>query len=284
MHRDDVDAGSAGAPASGARARLVGSEPLAGSGGARSASAGPGAGDAASGADAGGATGSGVASALNGKRAGARRLRTVSAVDAVGDDLRRRMFAGDVPGGAQLTEAVVSGEYGVSRPTAKAAIEKLTAEGLLERSANRSARVPVLTRADVDDVYRTRLRLESAALRELAAIRSAPPEASAANARVRASGEGSAIASVEPDMRFHAALVEAVGSARLERMYGSLVDEVRLCMAQVQGRSLLGVDRIASEHEEILTHLAAGDAEAAVRTLEGHLLRASDRLQRALRA
>ena len=232
-----------------------------------------------------------------------RELRTVSAVDAVGDDLRRRMFAGELVGGELLKEAVVGGEYGVSRSTAKAAIEKLTAEGLLERSANRSARVPRLTAADVHDIYRTRLRLESSALRELAAARHAPREAAEADARVRAAGAagaagaepsvggaevvrepGSAIASVEPDMRFHAALVEAIGSERLERMYGSLVDEARLCMVQVQGRSLLAVDRIADEHDEILRRLAAGDAGGAVEVLTAHLTRASERLEAALDA
>jgi DNA-binding GntR family transcriptional regulator len=225
----------------------------------------------------------GGASAPSGVGGRSRRpLRTVSTVDAVGDDLRRRMFAGELPGGSLVTEAVVASEYAVSRPSAKAAIEKLTAEGLLERSANRSARVPVLTADDVRDVYRTRMRLESAALRELAAAAVVPPEAVAANVRVRASGQGSAIASVEPDMRFHAALVEAIGSERTDRMYASLVDEVRLCMAQVQGRSLLAVDRIADEHDEILEHLAAGDAAAAVATLEAHLGRASARLEQAL--
>ncbi|TAJ47067.1 MAG: GntR family transcriptional regulator [Herbiconiux sp.] len=219
-----------------------------------------------------------------------RAVRTVSAVDAVGDDIRRRLFDGELTGGALVTEAVVAGEYQVSRSTAKAAIEKLTGEGLLERSANRSARVPVLTATDVRDIYRTRLRLESAALRELAADARAPREAVAANARVRAAGAGSAgasgasIASVEPDMRFHAALVEAVGSERLQRMYGSLVDEVRLCMSQVQGRSLLAVERIAAEHDEILARLAAGDAEGAVEVLAEHLGRASARLEAALAA
>jgi len=269
-----------------------------------------------------------------------RSVRTVSAVDAVGDDIRRRLFEGELTGGALVTEAVVAGEYQVSRSTAKAAIEKLTGEGLLERSANRSARVPVLTAADVRDIYRTRLRLESAALRELAADARAPQEAVAANARVRAAGETAAvsatpksasataaswvpagaasasagaasapaasapggavlesaasasapsasvasasIASVEPDMRFHAVLVEAVGSERLQRMYGSLVDEVRLCMSQVQGRSLLAVEVIAAEHDEILARLVAGDGEGAVRVLEGHLGRASARLEAAL--
>jgi DNA-binding GntR family transcriptional regulator len=213
-----------------------------------------------------------------------RRIEAVSVVEAVGDDIRGRLFAGELVGGTALTEAIVAEEYGVSRSTAKAAIEKLTAEGLLQRDAHKPARVPVLDADDVRDVYRTRMRLESEAICELAAARSVPPAATEANARVRATGAAASIDSVEPDMRFHAALVVALESPRLERMYLSLVDEVRLCMAQVQGRRLLDVQQIADEHQQILDHIAAGDADAAVQCLHGHLTRASDRLIAALPA
>ena len=89
-----------------------------------------------------------------------RTLATVSVVDALADDLRRRLFAGDLPSGSLVTEALLVEDYKVSRSTSKAAIEKLTAEGLLERGAYKSARVPVLSIEDVRDIYRTRLRLE----------------------------------------------------------------------------------------------------------------------------
>ena len=211
-----------------------------------------------------------------------REISAVSVVDAVGDDLRRWLFAGELAGGAALTEALIATEYGISRSTGKAAVEKLVTEGLLQRGTHKTARVPALGADDVRDIYATRLRLEGEALRELAAERRVPEAATEANERVRASGSGPALGSVEPDMVFHAALVQAIGSPRLERMYRSLVDEVRLCMAQVQGRSLLGVEQIAAEHQEILESLAAGDAEQAVERLRGHLGRASERLAAAI--
>jgi len=211
-----------------------------------------------------------------------RMISAVSVVDALADDVRRRLFSADLPSGTAVTEALLAEDYNVARSSAKAAIEKLTTEGLLQRGAHRSARVPVLTVDDVRDIYRTRLRLESSALRELAAERRVPETAVAANQRVREAGTalstGASMASVEPDMQFHASLIEAIASPRVERMYRSLVDEVRLCMAQVQGRSLLGVDQIAAEHHEIMEHLRAGDAEAAVSCLDGHLERARERL------
>jgi DNA-binding GntR family transcriptional regulator len=211
-----------------------------------------------------------------------RTITAVSVVDALADDVRRRLFAGELPGGSAVTETLLAADYGVARSTSKAAIEKLTTEGLLHRGAHKSARVPVLSVDDVRDIYRTRLRLESSALRELAAERRVPNSAAAANERVRHAGiaaaAGGSIAAVEPDMQFHASLIEAIGSPRVERMYRSLVDEVRLCMAQVQGRQLLSVEQIVAEHYEILERLEAGDAEAAVSCLSAHLGRASERL------
>jgi DNA-binding GntR family transcriptional regulator len=207
-----------------------------------------------------------------------RQVAVVSVVDAVGNDVRRRLFEGQLPGGTALTEAVIAEDYAISRSTAKAAIEKLTAEGLLQRGAHKTARVPVLTPSDVRDIYNTRLRLESEAIRELATSRTVPATATAANERLRVMAAGPAIESVEPDMMFHAALIDALDSPRLERIYRTLVDEVRLCMAQVQGRSLLSVEQIAAEHQEILDLIAAGSPEAAVDCLRSHLGRASDRL------
>ncbi len=211
-----------------------------------------------------------------------RALAVHSVVDAVSDDVRRRMFTGELAGGVSLPESLVAEEYAVSRSTAKASIEKLTSEGLLQRTAHKTARVPVLTASDVTDIYRTRLKVESEALRELAEAGNIPPSAVAANEEVRASREGPALASVEPDIRFHTSLIEALGSPRLGRIYGSLVDEVRLCMAQVQARSLLDVEIIAAEHQEILDRIGRGDAEGAVVVLHAHLTRASQRLVAAI--
>jgi DNA-binding GntR family transcriptional regulator len=210
------------------------------------------------------------------------RLAVVSMVDAVSDDLRARLFRGELLGGAPVTEADVSGHYDIARPTAKAAIEQLVAEGLLDRSAHKTARVPVLEVDSIRDIYGTRMHLEGEALRRLAGLRVVPDPVRTANADVVAAGAHGSLEIIEPDMRFHSALVDALDSPRLSRMYGSLVNEVRLCMAQVQGRGLLTVDLIAREHEHILRLVAAGDADGAVEALHAHLERARDLLSAAL--
>jgi DNA-binding GntR family transcriptional regulator len=211
-------------------------------------------------------------------------IHVVGVVDAVAIALRHAILEGELGAGLAVTEAAVSERFDVARPSAKAAIEKLIADGLLVRSAHRSARVRSLDADAVLDVYATRGRIEGAALRELAAMHVVPETARAAQHEIAAHLGGSSVDIVDPDMRFHSALVDAVGSERTSRAYAALVDEVRLCMAQVQGRRLVSVDAILDEHERILTHLAAGDAAEAVAELEGHLGRAGRRLADAVGA
>lgn len=212
----------------------------------------------------------------------AGRVEALSIVDALALELRRRVFAGELTHEDALTEAEVSRAYEVARPTAKAAIEKLVGEGLLQRSAHKTARVPHLGPEDVRDIYRTRAHLESVVLRALAETRTAPAAAAAANAEIAAMTEADPLTVVEPDMRFHTALVDALGSPRTSRMFSSLVSEVRLCMVQVQGKQLLTTASIAAEHQQILDAVLAGDGEAAVEAITRHLGRARERLVAAL--
>lgn len=211
-----------------------------------------------------------------------RSLGVVGIVDAVTRQLRAGILAGEISADTPLTEAKVSESFGVARPSAKAAIEQLVASGLLVRTAHRSARVVAIDSAMVQDVYRTRTRLESAALRELATARTVPAVASAANAELLRMPAGPSPETVDPDLRFHTALIDGIASERTSRMYRSVLDEVRLCMAQVQGRRLLDAEVISRQHEEILDAVASGDGERAAALLAAHLGSAEERLVEAL--
>lgn len=211
-----------------------------------------------------------------------RSLGVVGIVDAVTLQLRARILAGEISADTPLTEAKVAELFGVARPSAKAAIEQLVASGLLVRTAHRSARVIAIDPEMVRDVYRTRTRLESAALRELAAARTVPSAASDANIEMLRMPAGPSQETVDPDLRFHTALIDGIDSVRTSRMYRSVLDEVRLCMAQVQGRRLLDAAVIATQHAEILDAVAAGDGDHAAALLAAHLGSAEERLVDAL--
>ncbi|MDJ0338367.1 GntR family transcriptional regulator [Cryobacterium sp. PH31-O1] len=209
-------------------------------------------------------------------------VAAISIVDAITTDLRTRLFAGKLTPDAALTETDIAASYDVARPTAKAAIERLVAEGLLVRGPHKTARVAVLGPEAVRDIYLARAYLESEILRRLAAQKLVPAQAVAANQEIAHLTAGSPMDLIEPDMRFHLGLIEAIGNERVTKMYRSLMSEVRLCMTRVQSLNLLAPGLIHAEHQRILELLEAGDGEAAAQLLDDHLGRARERLVAAL--
>lgn len=212
----------------------------------------------------------------------ARQIVVTSLVDALVDDLRNQVVTGELAPGTPLTEAEVAARYDVARASARAAIERLTGEKVLVRRNHKTARVVSLGPDDVRDIYRTRTYLESEVLRRLAAERRVPESARAANADIAALWAQGSYAVVEPDMRFHTSLIDELGSARTSAMYHSLAFEVKLCMAQLQGRQRLSPEIIVAEHARLLELIGAGDADGAAAMLDEHLARARELLAASL--
>jgi DNA-binding GntR family transcriptional regulator len=212
----------------------------------------------------------------------ARGIVVTSLVDAVVEDVRNRVLSGELAPGSPLTEFEVATRYEVARASARAAIERLTAEKALVRGVHKTARVVGLGPDDVRDIYRARTYLESEVLRRLAAERRVPPSAVAANAEIAALWAAGSYAVVEPDMRFHTSLIDELHSARTSAMYHSLAFEVKLCMAQLQGRQRLSPQIIVAEHARLLELIGAGDAAGAAAMLDEHLARARELLAASL--
>jgi DNA-binding GntR family transcriptional regulator len=200
-----------------------------------------------------------------------RALTVVSTQDALSDSLRERILAGEFAPGSALGEVEVATEYGVARPTARAVIQGLVHEGLLRREPNRSARVPELTSDDVRDLFYVREALEVQVVATLVERKLRPAPAEQAVRRLESLRPGAAWSdAVEADLRFHAALVEAVGSPRLTRAFKALEAEIRLCLVQMRpGYDDLSV--LAREHRDLLEAVAAGPRRTAVRLMTEHL-------------
>ena len=103
-------------------------------------------------------------------------IASSSLVEAVHQAIRGRILVGAVTPGSTVTELAVATEFGVARVTAKAAVERLVQDGLLRRTANKSARVPVASADDVLDAYFGRRLLEGSAIQQLAEQGRVPEE------------------------------------------------------------------------------------------------------------
>lgn len=206
-------------------------------------------------------------------------LKVPSLVEALATAVGERVLSGQLPGGTPLTEKEVSTFYDVARPTAKAALERLVYEGLLRRGPNKTARVPLLSPEDIRDLYYNRGVLEREVVAALARSGNVPVAASDALAGLDAVVEhGAELAEVvQSDIAFHRALVDALNSPRLTRMYRLLVGETRLCMTQDQARRLHPAV-IGFEHKGILQAIGDADPVTATSLVTAHLERACTRL------
>jgi DNA-binding GntR family transcriptional regulator len=206
-------------------------------------------------------------------------LQVPSLVDVLYADIRERILTGALPGGSSVTEMDLATQYSVARPTAKASMERLAQEGLLHRASHKTARVPVLGVEDIRDLYYSRAFLEREVVMALAEQRLVPEKARASLRRLRdVETNPPLVEVVNVDVSFHSELVDAIGSPRLNRMYRSLMAEVRLCMAQVQANHLLSPSRIADEHSAILDRIENGDVDGALMHITEHLEQARTRL------
>jgi len=176
--------------------------------------------------------------------------------------------------GSTVTESAVALRFGVSRPTAKIAIEQLVVDGLLHRERHAAARVPELSRDDIRDVFDNRAIVESAATAALARVGAVPAEAVAAQRELLEHRDDFARA----DIAFHRALVAGQPSPRLARLHALLMGEVELCIGQVQAHHLLGATTIAQQHQGILDAITAGDPAGAERLTRDHIDGARDAL------
>jgi len=192
---------------------------------------------------------------------------------AIYDELRARVIDQTYAPGEAITESAIAERFDVARPTAKMAIERLVAEGILRRETHRAARVPQLGREDIVDLFDNRAMVESVAVARLATEGILPPEAVAAN-RAIAGSESFA----SHDIAFHRALVAGQSSPRLATMHNLLMGEIELCIGQVQAGHLLTATEVALQHQGILDAILTGDPDKAAHLSNEHIAGSRDRL------
>jgi len=190
----------------------------------------------------------------------------------VTDRLRDGIVNGTLEPGTQLSEVDLAHSYGVSRGPVREAIQRLVQEGLLRSEPHRGVFVPVLSDADVADVYRARAAVESAALRLLLSTSTSQSSYELLDRHVRemeaAGSRGDWEAVGRLDLEFHTALVASSGSQRLQRMFTTLISETRLCLAALAGAEAR--HDLVAEHRAICDGIRDGDTERAVAALEKH--------------
>lgn len=201
-----------------------------------------------------------------------RDLDRSTTVDRVVGLIRQAMFDGDLNPGEQLREAALSESLGVARSTVRESLRVLESCGLISRSPNRGVTVRQLDAAEVEDIFRARLFLETEAAR---AARDCPEEALAelsramdAYAAAARAGEPSRAASAHID--FHTAMVALTGSRRLAETERSMMQDLQLAIASID-KSSDDLPNEVEKHRVLRSLFVERRVDEAIRALETDL-------------
>lgn len=179
--------------------------------------------------------------------------------------LRESILARVLRPGMRLRQEEMAQALGVSRIPVRTALYRLQADGLVNLLPNRGAVVRVLSKSEVEEIYRLRLLLETEALRRSAPVLTGAKLASLEHMAARMDGLKDGPAFIDARSNFYRTLYD-------ERANPATVQLIE------QLRSMIGTQlleyKFASEkhgHRALLTLLREGDAEGAVSWLRAHL-------------
>ncbi len=193
-------------------------------------------------------------------------------------EIERMIVEGDLPGGEKLNELALSNAMGVSRGTVREAIRSLADSGLIDLIANRGAFVHETTLGEVRNLYELRgaifaLACACAARRVKEGEEPELAKALAANiaAMEKTQTNEDRATYYTLNIEFHDMLLEGAANPRAKAMYDNMVKEMHLFRRR--GLSVANnIARSLEEHRAISDAVAAGNAEAARKAAERHIV------------
>jgi DNA-binding GntR family transcriptional regulator len=200
---------------------------------------------------------------------------------AVLERLRADILSTKLVPGQKLHIAGLAKQFSVSLTSVREALSRLVADGLVQASDQRGFRVSPVSSADLEDVTRTRIDIESLALRRsiergdrawLASVEQAFTALSAVPYRHPDDPESHNEVWIVRHRIFHRALVNACGSQWLLGFLDILHEQSER-YRRLSVRRETGVSRdVEAEHAAIVHAVLRRDADAAVEALTQHFL------------
>lgn len=188
--------------------------------------------------------------------------------DQVYRHLRRAIVGGKIAPGTQLREVDAAAALKVSRTPVREAISRLIGDWLVRELPTGGVEV-VDIGDEVTDIFHIREALEICAVR-LAAMRITPEQLEALD-QLTDSAQGATLKErVRLNQRFHLAIAEASGSARLVEMISSF-REYYLNPTWVARGDRKMVDRAIQGHRQIVAALRARSPDRSEKALRQHI-------------
>lgn len=182
------------------------------------------------------------------------------------NELRRRIFEGDLPGGSDHLESELAEQLNMSRTPVREAVLMLEGQGLLELRPRKGVRILPVSSEDMSEIYDVLTELESLAAERAAQAGYSAQDlhdlAQAIDQMDRALAQEDLEAWAQADDQFHSELVRLGGNRRVGIISAMMIDQVRrarnttLYMRPVPTKS-------NEDHRKVLAAIARGDAQTA---------------------
>jgi DNA-binding GntR family transcriptional regulator len=200
--------------------------------------------------------------------------RIPSLKDAAAEEIRRRIFAAELPPGSKIDQEGLARDLGISRVPVREALITLHDEGVVENVARRGAYVAAISREDIHDHYRL-LGLVSGLAAERAAANLTGDQLQQVRAIAEAMESG-ASATEEERLNFdlHRLINRASRSRRLLKVLGTLVNAIPGTFYESHSE---WSTKAHQDHRRIIEALSDRDGSRAREAVEGHFLEAADR-------
>ena len=197
------------------------------------------------------------------------------------DALRADIVGGRFEPGGKLAIEALAERYGASATPLREALNRLVADGLVERREQRGFAVAPISAADLAEITKTRCWLEEIALRQSIAARDAQWEEALVLAHHRLARTPRSLSEThfednpawEPLHRaFHRALIAGCGSRWLLGFCEQLADQHHR-YRRLSAPRAFAKRGVKSEHQALMEAAVAGHADEAVALLRAHFER-----------
>lgn len=196
--------------------------------------------------------------------------------DVAAHRLAQSIVTGELAQGQKLNEAELAERFGMGRGPLREALRHLEGMRLVKRIPNAGARVVVLDRKTLSDLYAVRESLEGLACR-LAAVHMSDDEISQLSALIDQHEEqikkqgGKTYSQNEGDLDFHYQIVRGSRNEMLMHLLGSEQYQLlRMCRFRTS-RNAQRTKPALNQHRQIVEALAQRDGELAEMLMRRHI-------------
>ena len=201
-------------------------------------------------------------------------LQSQSLTSVVQRELETRILSGQLGPGDKLNEVELAAHLRVSRGPVREAFRALEEAGLLRMEKNRGVYVRAVSVEEADEIYELRAVLDEFVGRKLAATIT-PDGVRELRRLVEALGAAAQAGNVDEytalNVAFHDRMVALAGNDKLLQTYRRLVRELTLFRRDALRGTSGALPDSTREHREIVSAIAARDADLAARLMRQHV-------------